>query len=194
MTRSPQSYTVMWPMDRCKWLDKAGETGKPIQVIFGGTHQSIPSLSHFKVQPGDAVYPIYVVKGVMHVIARLTISEIVPLETYLRDVLKLPRRMLELPLFDLTEVLEKEMPHLGHRMPYGCLYEAGMGEGTPMRWDVTVPPAMLESIRYQSSRGERPIKHVENGVLKRTISIHGGVYRLSDASAKDFERLVGVAD
>lgn len=192
MTRPQQSYTVMWPMDRCKWLDKIGEIGRPIRVIFGGSHQSIPSLSHFKVQPGDAVYPIFAAKGVLHVIARLPISEIVPLDKYLKDVLKLPKPLRELPLFDLTARLEKEMSHLGHRMPHGCIYEAGMGDGTPMRLDIAVPPAMLESIRYQSSRGERPIKHVQDGLLKHSVSIHGGVYRLTDASARDFERLLGV--
>jgi hypothetical protein len=49
---------------------------------------------------------------------------------------------------------------------------------------------MLERIRYRSQRGERPIKHIEDGKLKRAASIHGGVYRLSPNSAREFQDLI----
>ena len=190
MSTDAQSYTVLWDAERCNWLAKSGEIGKPIEVIFGGVHQSVPSLTRFKVKPGDDVYPVRVHQRVLYVIARLRVSDIVPLEEYFRTYLKLPKKLLKMDLWDLEEKLWKDMPELGHRLPYGCIVEAAIGQGTPMTLHCAVPPGLLESIRYRSQRGERPIKHVEGGQLQHAISMHGGVYRLSPDSARDFENLV----
>ena len=68
--------------------------------------------------------------------------------------------------------------------------EAALGEGTPIDLENAIPSDMLERIRYASEHGERAIKYVEDGELKRPVSIHGGVYRLTPPSAKEFSRRV----
>ena len=58
------------------------------------------------------------------------------------------------------------------------------------RFDCVVPGEMLEQIRYRSRRGERSIKHVEDGKLLHHMSIQGGTYRLSPESAKMFAEAI----
>lgn len=194
MTRSmnslADSYTVLWAADEFNSFVKAGEIGKPLQVIFGGEHQSVPSLSKFKVKAGDHVFPIRVHKRALYVIARLTISKIISLEEYFTDELCVSKKDLKLHVWDLQDKLNRKHPELGHRVPYGCVFEAGLGAGTPMTIDCVYPPELLHEIRYSSNRGERPIKHVSNGQITHTVSLSGGVYRLSPSSAEVFHALV----
>jgi hypothetical protein len=80
-------------------------------------------------------------------------------------------------------------PELRYLAPT-CTGEVAVGEeGTPIRPDNAVLPEVLERLSFRSRRGERPLKHVEDGRLKSIISLQG-IYRLSDASAADFETLV----
>jgi hypothetical protein len=191
MNSTAESFTVLWGADVCEGLIESGEIGKPLTVIFGGEHQSIPSLSRFKVKPGDHVFPIRLYKRCLYVIARLTISKIIPLEEYFATELCVSKDDLRMNAWDLQDKLLKEQPEMGHRLPYGCVFEAGLGHGTPMTLDRVVPPATAEKIRYCSRKGERPIKHITNGQITHASSISGGVYRLSPDSAKFFHALVG---
>ena len=46
--------------------------------------------------------------------------------------------------------------------------EIVLGEdGMPIRFDATVQPDVLERLRFRSRRGERALKYVEDGKLKR---------------------------
>jgi hypothetical protein len=188
-----ESFTVLWTESRCRWLGAAGEFGKPIEVIFGGPHQSAPSLTRFKVAPGDDVYVLRVRHQVMYILARLRVSAILPIEDYLRDRLGLPQTLLSLPHWDLEEKLWTERPELGHRLPSGCISEAAIGNGSPMRLDCDVPSEVLEQIRFRSQRGERALKQVKDGKLMNTAGIACGVYRLAAESAADFAALVDQA-
>jgi hypothetical protein len=95
-------------------------------------------------------------------------------------------------LWNATGVLENYLrlhPELHYLAPT-CTEEVAVGEeGTSIRLDNAVPPDMLERLRFRSRRGERPLKHVENGRLKSIVSLQG-IYRLSEASAAEFETLV----
>lgn len=185
-----ESFTVLWAESRCRWLGSAGEFGKPIEVIFGGPHQSAPSFTRFKVAPGDDVYVLHVRQRVLHLVARLRISAILPIAEYLRIRLGLSKKRLSLPLWDLEEQLLRERPDLGHRLPSGCISEAAIGEGSAMRLDCEVPPEVLERIRHRSPRGERVLKQVKDGKLMNTAGIAGGVYRLAAGSAADCAAIV----
>ncbi len=192
MTRS---FTVLWTRDRCRLLEEQGEVGTPLEVLFGGAHQSLPKISSFGVARGDYLYPLYCVDKVLYIIARLKVSEIIPIKHYLSDVLKLRKRDKTPDNWweasrTIDRMSQKKRKELGHRCPYGCVIEAALGEGTPIVFDNAIPATMLQAIRYASPKGERPIKYVENGELKRLNSIHGGVYRLSDESASMFARRV----
>lgn len=53
-----RGYTVLWTNDRCKYLKRCGEEGKPLVVTFGEIHLSAPSFMKAKVTAGDFIYPI----------------------------------------------------------------------------------------------------------------------------------------
>ncbi|MFV2115786.1 hypothetical protein ACFHW0_26090 [Micromonospora sp. LOL_025] len=56
-------------------------------------------------------------------------------------------------------------------------------EATPIRFDVTVPGALLGALTWRNRRGEeRTLKYVVDGRLERSVSLQG-VYRLTDESA-----------
>ncbi|MBI1373842.1 MAG: hypothetical protein GC159_14050 [Phycisphaera sp.] len=186
----PGSHTVLWTSDRCKRIADLGDVGKPLRVVFGGSHRSMPRLSP-SVAEGDFVYPLYVADKQLHVIGRLTVSAIMPIEAYLDDVLQLDEHDQQRSIQDLESTLLAERSAFGHQIPYGCVLEAAIGEGTAIRLDNVVPPDMLERIYFVTRRGDQPIQHVENGRLVRVVSLQGNVRRLAPASAAEFAALVG---
>jgi hypothetical protein len=127
----PDSYTVLWTNDSCRWLKKNGATGQPLRVLFGGSHQSAPSFTRFGVQAGDVIYPVGIRRCTLHIITRMKVGAIVSVEDYLRK--------------DLGDTGINPNDHL---------------------WVV------------------------EDGLLKRAISLQGRVSPLSPESAAAFERLV----
>jgi hypothetical protein len=185
------SYTVLWTNDRCEWLRKNNEVGRPLRVLFGGPHQSAPRFSRFGVKPGDYLYPVSVFQGDLYLIARMKVKEFIALRGYLTEHLGLSKAEVGSILFNLEEKLRNERPELGHLLPYGCVDQVAIGEeGISIRFDRIVPGTMLESLRFRSQRGERGLKQIENGKLKSVISLQGGVYRLAPDSAKIFDRLI----
>jgi hypothetical protein len=192
---SPQeaapSYTVFWTNDYCRQLRKAGDLGKLLQVVFGGSHQSQPSLTKFGVRPGNWVYPIRVEKGQLFIVAGMQVQRFVSVSEYVSDILRLPEAYSALHTFELVDRLKAEHPEWGHLLPWGCLVEVAEGHsGASIRLDRAVPTDVVEQLRFVSRRGERPIKHLEAGVIKSSMGLQGGVYRLSSASAMEFARLL----
>lgn len=185
------AYTVLWTNDYCRGLRRAGDVGKPLRVLFGGSHLSQPSLTSYGVRPGDWVYPIRVDKGRLYVVAGMQVQRILSVEEYLAGFLNLPGSITALPLFELEPRLRKEYPSWGHLLPWGCLTEVAIGlEGASIQLDRAVPVEVVERLRFVSRRGERPIRHLEDGLIKSTLSLQGGTYRLSDPSARDFAALL----
>ncbi len=186
------SYTVFWKNDLCRWLRNAGDAGRPLRFLFGGPHQSAPSLSRFGVRPGDWVFPVRVEKGCLHVISRMQVREFMPFADYLTTVLGLSDADIETNLFALEDWLRAERPELGHLIPpYACIDEVAVAAtGESLVFDRPFPGELLTSIRYRSSKAERGLKYVDGGKLTRSLGIEHGVYRLAPASASLFERLV----
>lgn len=71
------AYTVMWARDHCVALRKAGDEGKPLQVLFGGIHQSAPSLKRAGIAPGDVVFPVSVYNGSLYILAGAVVDKLV---------------------------------------------------------------------------------------------------------------------
>jgi hypothetical protein len=183
-------HTLLWTNDYCKKLKRAGETGKPLRVLFSGSHQSQPSLRAFGVGPGDYIFVIRVEKGRMFIVAGMRVRKYIHFHSYLADVLGLDDSYINRRPSDLEAVLAKEHPDWGHLLPWGCLTEVVLGDGTPINFDRAVPPEIVQRIRFTSRRGERPIKHLDGGVIKSSVSLQGGAYVLSEESAKELMRLV----
>jgi len=60
---------------------------------------------------------------------------------------------------------------------------------TTPRFDTVVPGNLLERLTYTSRRGERLLKHVEDGRLIRSTSLQG-IYRLAADSTEELDQLV----
>jgi hypothetical protein len=185
------AHTVVWTNDYCRALRKAGDVGKTLRVLFGGSHLSQPSLTRFGVRPGSWVYAIRVDKGCLFIVAGMRVERFIGISEYVKDVLGLPESYLSLHLFKLEERLQLEHPEWGHLLPWGCLVEVALGtNGSSIRLDRLVPADVVEKIRFMSRRGERPIKRLEAGAIKSSVGLQGGAYRLSDASASQFARIL----
>jgi len=190
----PDAFTVLWTKDRCQEIRKAGEEGRLLTVVFGGDHQSCPSLRRAGITRGDVVFPLLVRDGRLHIVAGAVVNEFITLDAYLVEHLLLNRALVEgVPDHRLKEVLGP-LGIAGHRVPYGCGIEVLLVErSTPIRFDVIVPPENLETITFCPRKGPpMGLLHIETGKLKSSLSLQGNVRRLCQETAAMFSELVGL--
>jgi hypothetical protein len=140
--------------------------------------------------PGDRVYVAMVRNGRLHILASMDVVEYLSVHEYLRNCLNIPEDILKPHLWDLEKRLREEMPQLGHRLPYGCIDEALLGEnGMPFRFDREVPLEIVERLTFRNKQGhDRGVK-VEDGKFKSATGMQGHVLRLAPGSAEDFANL-----
>jgi hypothetical protein len=185
------SYTVLWSRAQVQLFQKYNPHGGHLEVMFGGPHTPEPSFRRFGVQSGDFIYPLWVYQGVVHALGRMRVKRLISLEEYFDQYPELfagcePGAY---PMETFENYL-KVHPERRFLAPT-CTEEVAIGEdGTPIRLNLTIPPDLLKRLRFRSRRGERGLKHIENGKLTHTISLQGGVYRLHEESAREMERLV----
>lgn len=178
------SYVTMWSKFFIKRIQLARDNG-PLEVIFGGPHISLPSISH--VAPGDRIYPIFVNKGAIFVIACLNVTEIIEAEQYVYERLGVKRR----EGMGLRHLASAE-PALGHRLPKTCADLAAVGTGSELVWDRSLNPGELESLRLGPKPGkEMPLKYMADGFLKRDNSLRSHVRRVSEETRGILERAAG---
>jgi hypothetical protein len=188
--RLGDSYTTLWSQDRIRDLKRHRQEGVRLTVLFGGPHTSLPAFRRYGVHEGDWIYPIYVRQGVLHVIGRMRVRRILSLEDYIAENPDLFAGCAQepAPMLTLLDYLEHH-PEQRYLAPT-CVEEVALGEqGTPIRLDVAAPGELVERLRFRSRRRERGIKHVENGRIKRVISLQG-IYRLAPESAEALEALL----
>jgi len=70
-------YITTWARDWIREILNNGDEG-PLSVIYAGPHQSLPALG--KVGVGDTIYPATLIAGQLHVLARMTVAEILDAE------------------------------------------------------------------------------------------------------------------
>jgi len=189
-----EGFTVLWDQNSCRELRKAGEEGQPLTVLFGGIHQSCPSLKRAGIRSGDVVFPLMVRDGTIHVLAGAVIKDFIPLISYLVEHLRFERNEVEgLPEYRLHEVF-KRYGISGHRVPDACGIEVALVErSTPLRFNVVVPPGDLEAIRFCPRKGQPlGLRNIQDGKLKSSLSLQGNVRRLCPESFEMFAGLVGL--
>jgi hypothetical protein len=168
-----ESFTVFWTMDR--WLGALAVGHKPLPVLFGGPHLSEPSFRRAGVKVGDLVYPVAVMNRQVYVIARMRVREMILLGSEDGPTL-IDQRF---PQFKAWKILAPT-----------CTEEVIVGgEGTTLHADLPLPAEVLMRLTFRSQRGERPLKHVKDGELARSIGLHG-IYRLAPRSAADLAELI----
>lgn len=185
-------YTVLWTNDRCKLLEKAGDEGHPLSVLFGGIHQSAPSYKRVKVESGDYVYPLRFYKRTLFVIARIKVKAYIGFRDYVVKYCNLTKDEINrLNEYEIVDLLNETKPDLGQFLPYGCGIEVLIGEeGTFICFDNAVLPELLEKITFCTKNERQKLKYVENGQLTNSISLQGNIRRLYPESAKEFDKLI----
>ena len=167
-----ESYLVLWAQDRCRQVRQAGDTGKMLQVLYGGPHISAPSFKRYGVAPGDWVNVGAFKNGVLFIVARMRVTAILGVGEFFRDH------------------LHNAVP-LGHQSPPDCVTEAVIGEeATPIRFDVAVPIDVLTALRFRNKRNQERGLKVEDGKLKGITGMQGHVMRFTPDSARAIETLV----
>ena len=185
-------FVVLWKQDWCHRLKQVGEEGKPLVALFGGHHQSAPGFSRHGVQPGDAICPVFVRDGAMHIVGRLRVERMMPIPDYLQEFITLSAAELALPAWEIQDHLFRTRPELGHRLPLGCLDEAVVGTcEAVMKFDRPLSPEQLTRLRLVTRKGEeRELKYVKEGRLLSTVTLQGRVYRLAPASEAMVNRVL----
>jgi hypothetical protein len=178
-------------------LRKAGDEGKPLQVLFGGVHQSAPSLKRAGVGRGDILFPVSVHKGALYVLAGVVMGDFIELAEYAVNHLGLDSSSITgLYEYQIQELIQKQCGRLGHRLPYGCDIEVALVDrSTPLKFDRAVAPEQLSEISFCPRKGAPVgLKYIKDGKLTSALSLHGNVRRLCAASAKLFADLVGLSE
>ncbi|TVT43724.1 hypothetical protein FNT36_06460 [Hymenobacter setariae] len=172
------SYFILWPNDWCKSLAQANDYG-PLQVIYGGSHTSVPSLG--KIKSGDIIYPVSIKNGQLFVIGSMQVERIIDATIYLT---KQAINRIDNDLWDTTAPrLIKERPDLGHRIPRSCVDTAATGSGTGLRFDFQVPTEAIDELRFgPKAEQEKGLSRDKAGRLSH-VSLQGHFRRLSTDSA-----------
>jgi hypothetical protein len=170
---------------------KYNPMGARLEVMYGGPHIPEPSFRRFGVQEGDFIVPLWVYQGIVYALGRMKVKRLISLEEYFEQYPNVfagcePGAY---PMATFENYL-KVHPERRFLAP-SCTDEVAIGEdGTPIRLNVAIPPDLLARLRFRSRRGERGLKHIENGKLTNSIGLQGGVYRLHEASAHEMIDLV----
>ncbi len=186
-----ESFVVLWTLERCRWLQRVRDHG-PLEVIFGGPHRSLPTIESVTI--GDAIYPVCVIDGTIHVIARMHVSSLVPPEEYVAvhfGFTRLPGQMWDV----LYQELKRSGPDFGHRFPTTCCDRAATSvNGSDIRFDRPISAHQMQTLTFGPKPGrEKPLKGLTSGRLRSVFSLQGHVRRLSAPSAAVFEACVGEA-
>jgi hypothetical protein len=189
------SYTTLWSRDRVEAARTHAPADFRFDLLFGGPHQSLPSLIRAGVRAGDWIYPIHVRDFALHVLGRMRATRVLTLAEFASEN---PHRAdgVGRPGFDAV-VAELDgrtpaprRPEVTYLAPT-CTEDAVVGDaGTPLWFDLTVPGEVVARLRYRSRRGERAVKHVVEGRVKSHVSFDG-VYRLAPESADVLAEIVG---
>ena len=189
------SYTSFWSKDRCNQMKKRVQDGEALTVLFGGEHQSEPAFQRFGVKEGDYLYPVTVSGGVLYLLGRMRVRRLLSVEEYVAENAEVFSGYESSYGAALTfHNWQQAHPEFRHLAP-SCTSEAALGEGgTPLGLMIPVPAGVLQGLRFCSQRGERGVKHIVEGRLKSIVSFQGGTYRLSEASARQFEAVLTSAE
>lgn len=155
------TYTMYWPDWMCDRAREQGLEGQPLRLLWGG-HNQDSRFSRFKVGPGDVVVPITAVDGVLFALGSLNVVEKTTAEPWVAA-----------------------HPDDAKLRLHGCGSEllVGDGQGKPLRFDRAFSGPQLEMWTFDGTDGPRPLKFLEKGRLKKTMSLQG-VYRVTEKTAE----------
>lgn len=84
-----------------------------------------------------------------------------------------------------SEIVIKQHPELGYRIPRSCVTEAAIGNGSVLQYHKNIPHTILEKLMLGASGKEKPLP-LKDGKVSH-INLQGHFRRLSEESAKMIE-------
>jgi len=184
------SFTTLWTNDRCKALKQFNLEGTTINTLFGGPHTSEPSFRRAGVRAGDTIYPVRVLKGVLYIITRMRVKEILAIEEYIQRFPDVFTGCEISPWHSVTFENYLQLNPEKRFLAPTCTEEVVIGDNsTPLALDINVPPDLLQRLTFRSQKRERGLKHISDGRLKSVITLQG-IYRMNDQSAFEIGELL----
>lgn len=184
-------FTTYWNKDRCDQMIKCGMLGRTLTVLFGGPHQSEPSLVSAGMKAGDIVYPVRILAGELYILGSMKVQQVMSFEEYIHQNPDMFARC----HFGITISSQPDPDHWLTRYPQlkflapTCTDDVAIGcGGVPLTVETKVPSEILVKLRYQSQRSERALKHIVDGKLTSITSIQG-IYRLTEESGEMIQTL-----
>jgi len=174
------AYTTYWPADWVKVILKNGDSG-PLSVIYGGEHRAQPPLG--KVGVGDMIYPVTLSAGVLYIMGRMRVKEIINADEYAAR-LGVFRRPL---LWD--EYTEKYKDTITHQIPRTCADDAAVGIDSTLIIMRPFPADNIALVRLGPKPGqELPLK-MQNGSI--SINNFSGYFRrMSEETKRIFDGVI----
>jgi hypothetical protein len=190
----PQSFVLNWSQKRLDQLQKDGEVGTSLTMMYGSPHSSAPSFRRYGVGQGDFIYIVGLKAGRLSLVTRACVAALITADAYFKDHLQLHEKMLKMHLWDMSEKLWEERRELGHRLPFGCVDEAALlSSASPVTLDRTIPVEVAAALRFRTKKGEERRLPLEGGLLKKLSALQAHIHRLTPETAPLLERLLRVS-
>jgi hypothetical protein len=190
----PQSFVLNWSQKRLDQLQKDGEVGTSLTMMYGSPHSSAPSFRRYGVGPGDFIHIVGLKAGRLSLITRACVDTLITADAYFKDHLRLPEKTLKMHLWDMSEKLWEERRELGHRLPFGCVDEVALlSSASPVTLDVTIPVDVVAALRFLTKKGEERSLPLVRGLLKKLSALQAHIHRLTPETAPLLERLLRVS-
>ena len=174
------SFIIFWAKDRIENYLKNGDDG-PLAVIFGGPHQSQPSLG--KIKTGDKIFPITVINGKMYILGLMEIEKFISEDDYIKTYLG----GIKNDMWDAYCTKNKKL--ITHKIPWNCVNKVALGKNGTKIIKRELPENKINIIKLGSKEGEEmPLKIKDNKIL--TSNLIGYFRRLSQVSEVIFTEIV----
>jgi hypothetical protein len=209
-----QTFTVLWTSDLCRRIERRGLVGASPTMTFGGPHSSAPRYSRFGVSRGDTTYAVTVKDKRLYVVSRFVIERLSSAEEFVAEHPDWFAAIIaaEEPISERMAAWYAENPGYEARIENFRRLDAWLGahpeigafnpgeadevvllrDALPVAFDRLVPGPIVRQLRWQQGRRpERGVKHLDDaGGITRSISLQGGVYRLTPEAASQLAAVV----
>jgi hypothetical protein len=175
------SYIIFWNKDRIETYSKNGDIG-PLSVIFGGPHQSQPTLGKIKI--GDIIFPITVIDGAAYILGRMEIEAIITEKEFLKN------NIIE-NVGNLTwdEYRIKYNDRITHKIPWNCMERAAIGKNGTKIIKRKLPKEKIDLIKLGAKEGQETLLKIKDGKIQ-TSNLIGYFRKLSKDSEKIFNEII----
>jgi hypothetical protein len=178
------SYIIFWKKDRVERYLKNGDDG-PLSVIFGGPHQSQPSLG--KIKNGDKIFPVTVIDGIMYVLGCMEVEKIITEDEYNKDYLIKENITEKVGMWDIYCKNNKDK--INHKIPCTCMDNAALGKNGTKILKRRLSEEEINLIKLGPKEGEETPLKIKDGKIQ-TSNLIGYFRKLNKISEEIFDKII----